>query len=169
VPGAVGAAGVVAHHANRLEAHLLVTADGSRICGLGVDRDSMMTEVACDVSREGADGIGAEPAILCVLAECDVDPHMSVFGLGFLPILNETDQLTIGFDREAVDIVVLEVLGDALEGGVRPPQGDARRLEHPDDTRQVVGRHGPQLYEITDDFHGRILSAGKLGDERVRR
>src|SRR5579863_3097241 len=61
---AVGAALVLAHHADRAEADLRIAADRPLVGRRGVDGDPVVPAPAAQVPGEQADGLGADAAAL---------------------------------------------------------------------------------------------------------
>src|ERR687890_1858828 len=72
VPGSVGAALVVAHDPDPAEAHLLVSADRSRVVGRRIDRETMVATLLEEVAGEQTDRFGAQPLAVAGRGEKDV-------------------------------------------------------------------------------------------------
>src|SRR5688500_5715408 len=84
VPGAVDAALVVPQHADAPEADAFIAANCPLVRGLRVDRETVVATLVEEVTRQRADGVGAEPLPVPGAPEEDVDARVTVVRVGFL-------------------------------------------------------------------------------------
>src|SRR6266700_4626118 len=85
---AVAAALVLAHDADRAEAHLGVTADCLVVGGRRVDRDPVMTALVEQVPGQQRNSLAARALALEPAAEVNVDPRVPVHRVVLLVVLD---------------------------------------------------------------------------------
>jgi hypothetical protein len=100
VPLAAGQALVLTHHADRLEARVLIGADRRRVVRGGVDDESMVASLADQVLRHRPHGFRAEALSLDFLRKEDVDAGVAVHRVVLFVVLDESDHLALELDRE---------------------------------------------------------------------
>src|SRR6266568_7928831 len=90
---AVAAALVLAHDADRAEAHLGVTADCLVVGGRRVDRDPVMTALTEQVPGQQRNSLAARALALETAAEVNVDPGVPVHRVILLVVLDPPGDL----------------------------------------------------------------------------
>ena len=126
MPGAVGAAFVLAHHANASEYDLLVRPDRPLVRGRGIDRDPVMASRFEQVARDHPNRRGPDPSTLPGRADEEIDAGVLVVGRHLLAELDQAGDLAVDLDDEDRGVVVdIEELGlGLLERAVDPPPRD---------------------------------------------
>src|SRR5258708_11161295 len=92
---AVAAALVLAHDADRAEAHLGIAADCLVVGGRRVDRDPVMAALVEQVPGQQPDGLAARAPSLVAAAEVDVDPSVPVHRVVLLVVLDPPGDLPV--------------------------------------------------------------------------
>src|SRR3984885_13976474 len=106
------------HHADPLEARLLVAADRSRVLSSRVDRDPMVASLLNQMVDRAAEHLGAEPAAVARRVEKQVDRGVAVARLALLLELDQSRDLTIDLDGPPGGVGVIP---GELVVGFRPP------------------------------------------------
>src|SRR6266581_646755 len=97
---AVAAALVLAHDADRAEAHRGVAADGLSVGGRRVNRDPVMTALVEQEPGEQPDSLAARALALETAAEVDVDPGMPVHRVVLLVVLDAPGDLAVDLQHQ---------------------------------------------------------------------
>src|SRR6266536_1670428 len=97
---AVAAALVLAHDADRAEAHRGVAADGLSVGGRRVNRDPVMTALVEQEPGEQPDSLAARALALETAAEVDVDPGMPVHRVVLLVVLYAPGDLAVDLHHQ---------------------------------------------------------------------
>src|SRR4051794_26930942 len=160
VPGAVRAALVLAHHADRAEPDALVAADRDRVVDGRIDRDPVVAALLEQPPRDGAHRLGPEPATVALRVQRDVDAGVAVHRVGLLPRLDHPNRPLALAHHPDRRVGVLEALADVVLGPLAPPARDLGRAEDRDDRRHVGLARGPQHDAFAaQDGHGPSQSA----------
>ena len=137
--GAVGALLVGAHDPDRLEAHLLVGADGALVGERRVDAQPVVAAVLEEVTRDGTQHVGAQALPHAGDVQRYVDAGVLVVRVALLGVHDEADELAVELDRERGGLVgVTEGVGaQALHVVAGPPLGDAGLQQDLEQAREV--------------------------------
>ena len=120
---AVGIALGLAHHADRLEADVLVGADRSDVRERGVDRDPMVPALVDQLADHLPHRLGTDASPVQRGIDEQVDLRVPVLGLGLLPVLDQPCDDAVDDDREPRRLRLIE--GELVRGEV-PPGRDLR-------------------------------------------
>ena len=141
---AVGAALVLAHHADRAEANLRIAADRPLVRRGRVDGDPVVLPPLVQEPGEQADGLGADAAALVGGAEEDVDARVPVHRVFLLVVLDAPGDVAVDLDHEQhARPVTGELRRDVLGFlGLTPPAGHRFLREDSVQQRHVVPAAG---------------------------
>ena len=124
MPGAIGAAFVSAHDADRPEAHGPVSPDCPLVGGRRIDRDPVMAAFLEQESGERPDGVPAQAAAVGGGRQEQVDLRAAVVRVELLAELDAPHDRAANLDRERVRDVLEPVLDGRLGPALAPPAGD---------------------------------------------
>src|SRR5258708_4254822 len=99
---AVAAALVLAHDADRAEAHLAIAADGLVVGGRRVDRDPVMTALVEQVPGQQRNSLAACALALETAAEINVDPSVPVHRVVLLVVLDPPGDLPTDLHHQKI-------------------------------------------------------------------
>ncbi len=72
-----------------------VAPDGARVGGSRIDGDAVVSEVVEQMARQRAYGVGAEPVLVVVGMQRDVDARVPVLGVGLLVRVDHADHRAV--------------------------------------------------------------------------
>jgi conjugative relaxase-like TrwC/TraI family protein len=139
---AVGIALVLAHHADRPEADLLVCPDRGGVVGGGVDRDAVMPTLVDQVVNDASDRLASQPAAVQHRIEEDIDRRMTVPRRELLPVLDHARHGAVELDRQARGVGV--VAPREAVRRIAPPARDLGRRVDPSQLALVAVGQGAE-------------------------